>query len=172
MPETLLVECDRLNAEYLRQAAEAAHHEGQLTLAHYKEGLILRTVSIVGVLDSAIVQCWSLLEEDYEETTCQRLGENARGLFDALSSLLTLFKQESEELGAKGVQVATAYVLDPALAKVREARERFERDWPWPGCKWPQVNREMVRKSREQIAAGQLLDAEELIREAQGHSDR
>jgi hypothetical protein len=158
MSETLLVECDRLNAEHLRRAVEAAPHES-------KEGLILRTVSIVDVLDGALLECWSRLEEDYDETTCQRLGENARKLFGALLSLLTRFKQDSEQL------VSNANLLDPAIARVREASEKFEREWPWPGCKWPEVSREMVRKSREQIAAGQLLDPEELIREAKGPSN-
>src|SRR5262245_56913702 len=123
MPETLLIECDRLNAEHLRRAAEAAHHEGQLTIVHYKEGLIRMTVSIVQVLDDAIVQCWSPLEDDCEETTCQRLGENARKLFESLLSLLTLFEQESEQLAAKGLPVSIAHLLGPASARVREVSE-------------------------------------------------
>jgi len=120
-------------------------------------------------------EAWHILDQSpYDAATVQRLGDDLQALFTRWIDLLTAVQQDCQGLPAEYEPVPNASKLAPAIREAQRLLAAVQSEWPWPGGKWPPVDRDMVRRSREQIERGELLDVEELIRDAQGqgHSPR
>ncbi len=105
-------------------------------------------------------EAWGFLEEtDYVDADVSAVGGRLEGLFKRWLNMLSRAHRDCTGGLAPGA-APLVQPLEGAIREVNSLLKSTQAEWPWPKKDWPGINREMVDKSRQQIAAGQLLDAE------------
>jgi hypothetical protein len=105
--------------------------------------------------------------EDYQKT-----GERLRAVFDHRLQALESVRELSDTLPPEDDRFREDLVLlQRNAAEVRKLRDRVFASWPWPGAGRPTFDKVLSEQARRELAAGQGLTKEQVLRDLLGDAD-
>jgi hypothetical protein len=101
------------------------------------------------------------------------LGRVVASLFDRLLGSIARLQDGWVKLAKEhGLEVTGTAALDATARDLTTLREQTLGSWPWTARGLPPVNRDMVAKSRAEIASGAGVPIQDVIRQTAGHASK